>query len=41
MHLSNNTNKTLIAIALYLSLLIGFYFGIKNTSEKLMMILYY
>ena len=31
MHLSNNTNKTLIAIALYLSLLIGFYFG-ENTS---------
>ena len=31
MHLSNNTNKTLIAFALYFSLLIGFYFG-ENTS---------
>ena len=31
MHLSNNKNKTLIFIALYLTLLIGFYFG-ENTS---------
>ncbi len=31
MYLSNNTNKTLICIALYLTLLIGFYFG-ENTS---------
>ena len=31
MYLSNNTNKTLIALVLYFSLLIGFYFG-ENTS---------
>ena len=31
MHLSNNTNKTLIALSLYFSLFIGFYFG-ENTS---------
>ena len=31
MYLTNNTNKTLIALALYSSLLIGFYFG-ENTS---------
>ncbi len=31
MYLSNNTNKTLICIGLYLTLLMGFYFG-ENTS---------
>ena len=31
MYLSNNSNKTLIALVLYISLLIGFYFG-ENSS---------
>ena len=31
MHLSNNSNKTLVSSLLYLSLLVGFYFG-ENSS---------